>query len=360
MPPAARLGDRTTHGGTLVHGEPTVLIGSKWAARLGDPHVCPMSDGPKPHVGGAITSASGSVFIGGALAARVGDSCACPSAGTVGVGVPNVIGPGAPPQLISTDPKGRTTAELDEIDDVTGPHAELEITDSDRDGTYDNIRARASAARMRNKAHHDVGGVRFGAEHRMDVGYAEKTAGLSTDDGLPPSTAYREHTDIGMVKEGGSVSVGPAEEGVNPWLKVDAEYGLGTAEGGADLFVGSDGDRHGFSAMGGAEAKAVSGELEAETSIPIPFTDWTIETGLSVEGDAVAFGESGGAAIYYDSGRQRMNWRYKAPIPWLGLDVGLKLSIGNKYPPKRLSGILVRGVAAVNVIVTGDSSVLIG
>ncbi len=37
MPPAARITDITAHGGSIVLGEPTVLIGGLPAARVGDP-----------------------------------------------------------------------------------------------------------------------------------------------------------------------------------------------------------------------------------------------------------------------------------------------------------------------------------
>ncbi|HSR29229.1 MAG TPA: PAAR domain-containing protein, partial [Anaerolineae bacterium] len=51
--PAARMGDQTAHGGTIVVGCPTVLIGGKPAARIGDMHTCPMvtpGTPPVPHV----------------------------------------------------------------------------------------------------------------------------------------------------------------------------------------------------------------------------------------------------------------------------------------------------------------------
>lgn len=48
------------------------------AARVGDMHVCPMFDGPKPHVGGPVLPpAAIPVLIGGVPAARVGDLCTC-------------------------------------------------------------------------------------------------------------------------------------------------------------------------------------------------------------------------------------------------------------------------------------------
>ncbi len=76
--PAARLGDPTAHGGSIVVGCPTVLIGGAPAARVGDLHVCPMVTPPAPpHVGGPIALGSVTVLIGGMLAARMGDMATC-------------------------------------------------------------------------------------------------------------------------------------------------------------------------------------------------------------------------------------------------------------------------------------------
>lgn len=48
------------------------------AVRVGDPHVCPLSDGPKPHVGGPVTGPGvPTVLIGNLAAAVVGDLCVC-------------------------------------------------------------------------------------------------------------------------------------------------------------------------------------------------------------------------------------------------------------------------------------------
>jgi uncharacterized Zn-binding protein involved in type VI secretion len=75
--PAARMGDPTAHGGTIILGLPTVLIGGAPAARLGDMHVCPMVTGLVPHVGGPISLGSATVLIGGQPAARMGDLVVC-------------------------------------------------------------------------------------------------------------------------------------------------------------------------------------------------------------------------------------------------------------------------------------------
>jgi uncharacterized Zn-binding protein involved in type VI secretion len=97
MAPAARVGDLTAHGGTIVGpGALNVLIGGQPAARVGDMQVCPLADGPKPHVGGPITGpGSATVLIGGLPAARIGDMTQCVGPpGTIAQGLPTVmIGP---------------------------------------------------------------------------------------------------------------------------------------------------------------------------------------------------------------------------------------------------------------------------
>ena len=76
MPPAARMGDTTSHGTPLSPGPgcPTVLIGGMPAWRAGaDFHTCPLFTGPVPHVGGMVAMGSTTVLIGGMPAARAGD-----------------------------------------------------------------------------------------------------------------------------------------------------------------------------------------------------------------------------------------------------------------------------------------------
>ena len=98
MPPAARMGDQTAHGGTIAAGFPTVLIGGQPAARITDMHACPMvTPGvpPVPHVGGPISGpGSPTVLIGGLPAARMGDMCVC-------TGPPDSIAKGLPTVMIA-------------------------------------------------------------------------------------------------------------------------------------------------------------------------------------------------------------------------------------------------------------------
>ncbi|NOT11200.1 MAG: PAAR domain-containing protein [Methylococcaceae bacterium] len=71
------------------------------AARLTDMHICPMFDGPKPHVGGPIMSPGApTVLIGGLPAARVTDMVTC-------VGPPDTIVKGSSTVMISNMPAAR-------------------------------------------------------------------------------------------------------------------------------------------------------------------------------------------------------------------------------------------------------------
>ena len=88
MPAAARVGDLSTHGGTIIGpGVATVLIGGMPAAVVPDNHVCPI---PPPHpTVSAFPAGSATVLIGGKMALRVGDSCICGA--SAAVGCPTVI-----------------------------------------------------------------------------------------------------------------------------------------------------------------------------------------------------------------------------------------------------------------------------
>ena len=106
--PAARMGDTTAHGGTIVAGAPTVLIGGVPAARANDMHVCPLVNPgtpPPPHVGQQILIGSPTVLICGQMAARMGDQVMCS-------GPPDVIAMGCFTVLIGESAGGGGGAGL--------------------------------------------------------------------------------------------------------------------------------------------------------------------------------------------------------------------------------------------------------
>jgi uncharacterized Zn-binding protein involved in type VI secretion len=96
IPPAARVGDPTSHGTPLGPGPGSVnvLIGGMPAWRAGsDTYQCPLSSGPVPHVGGVVVMGSVTVLINGLPAARMGDQI-------VEAGPPNAIAMGCAAVLI--------------------------------------------------------------------------------------------------------------------------------------------------------------------------------------------------------------------------------------------------------------------
>ena len=68
------LGDRTSHGGTVIEASAVTDTGGRRIARVGDKVTC-----PKKGHGGTTVIVSGdpTVIIDGQPAARHGDTCAC-------------------------------------------------------------------------------------------------------------------------------------------------------------------------------------------------------------------------------------------------------------------------------------------
>ena len=85
MPAAARVGDTTNHGGTIVGpGCATVLIGGKPAAVAGDSHVCSLPPQGHPLTVSTFPSGSATVLCGGIPVLRTSDACLCGAMAVVG------------------------------------------------------------------------------------------------------------------------------------------------------------------------------------------------------------------------------------------------------------------------------------
>ena len=90
MPGAARVGDTTAHGGTVVGpGVATVLIAGQPAAVVGDMHACVIPSPPPHPPSTPFVAGSATVMIQSRPALRAGDSCVCGAA--VAVGSPTVV-----------------------------------------------------------------------------------------------------------------------------------------------------------------------------------------------------------------------------------------------------------------------------
>lgn len=71
--PQARLGDTSSHGGTVITGSITTIVNGRPVARMGDLHVCPIpGHGVTPIVSGSLDTATD-----GRPNARVGDTAGC-------------------------------------------------------------------------------------------------------------------------------------------------------------------------------------------------------------------------------------------------------------------------------------------
>jgi uncharacterized Zn-binding protein involved in type VI secretion len=85
MPAAARVGDASTHGGTITGpGVGTVLVGGMPAAVVGDQHVCVIPANTGHLVTSSFPSGSGTVLIGGKASVRVSDACLCGAKAVLG------------------------------------------------------------------------------------------------------------------------------------------------------------------------------------------------------------------------------------------------------------------------------------
>lgn len=85
MPPAARVTDTSTHGGTITGpGVATVLVKGLPAAVAGDLHVCSLPPNVHQPTVSPFPSGSASVMIQGRPALRTSDTCACGAAAAVG------------------------------------------------------------------------------------------------------------------------------------------------------------------------------------------------------------------------------------------------------------------------------------
>jgi len=107
--PACTITSQTAHGGVVMVGFPTVLIGFLPASRIGDMHVCPMVTGIVPHVGGPFILGSTTVLVGEMPQSRVTDQLTC-------VGPPDVAVMGCETVLVGMAGGGGAAST------VTGVH----------------------------------------------------------------------------------------------------------------------------------------------------------------------------------------------------------------------------------------------
>ena len=85
MPPAVRVTDSSTHGGTITGpGVLTVMIKGLPAAVVGDMHICSLPPNVHQPMVSVFPSGSSTVMIQGRPAVRTTDTCVCGAAAAVG------------------------------------------------------------------------------------------------------------------------------------------------------------------------------------------------------------------------------------------------------------------------------------
>ncbi len=333
--PAARMGDMAGHGGLIVYGETTVLIGGQPAARKGDPIVCPVP----VHGGGVITQGSSTVFIGGMPAARMGDLTGCLTIGMSGIAIPTFLGPPAISSPEAQPIKGAVSAakgrngQFHEDNDktkggVSALHAEVQLTDSDKDGTRDSIEGATEGVRMRNAGYANTGPVEWGATNSIDALYLSGKATARTGNGLGASGT----AETGELKWGVGGSVAPANSsGRNPYAAVGAEANLLHAKAEGDVLLGNDGNRSGLIIKGEAGAEAAQGELSGAATTPSIF-GFNVQAKGKVGASAGSAAIGGGAWLYYDHTEGRLYAGVSGKIAALfGIEGELGVSAGKEF-----------------------------
>lgn len=369
MPEASRISDTTLHGGAINQGAKLVIIGGMMAARKGDSYICPL------HGTGVIIEGAAQVFIEGANAARKLDKCACAVVGVSGTGVPPTVG--APPvqwnASAEAKERGKMDADMDYKVPARGPHIEGELLDADKDGTLDTARGELSAVRMRNQAYGNAGWFEFGAKHNMDLFYGRGQVSSTVDgQGWIPGIGASGNAEAGMLKHGGEILVGPAnDQGRNPYLAVGAEYDIFHAEAKGDALLGDDGRRVGVVGVVKAGGEALGGNVNARATTPTIFGgNIQLRGKVGATGASVQIPVQGGGWLYYDKQEKRLHLGaiFEATLELIaGAEVELDLSIGMAYqPPEEPAAPAVPSTPGIgpagipNALAQGHPMVLIG
>ncbi len=340
--PAARIGDQAGHGGAICFGEFKVLIENMPAARMGDPLICPASDGPKPHVMGNIISASSTVIIGGAWAARMGDKTGCGVAGVSGAGAPAVAGPAGPSGPSAPNPINYESVESGTAGDGYG-YAQL----TGHTGTFGSSRQLKASVKHQSATIDQGGGYTQTATADYGTSTGEVHTGAGSAGGGIQGAVYNVQDKV-TDKDGNSF----AGQGT-----------VGTAQASTDILVGTDGRRTGIALGGAVQASALEAQGDAVAVIPIPFTDSSINLGSTLGGSAGSVGAAANVGAYHDAADNRVHFAGMIDIAAVfGLKLGLDISIGAKAASGGAGG-GTPGVpvpAVPGTILSGASKVFIG
>jgi len=370
MPQAARKGDLTAHGGTIVEGSPDVTIGGMPAARLLDKHVCPL------HGPGPVTKTSITVFINKVGAARVMDACTCMMPSTAmggGAGDKadqgswkfNADGKAVKESKIEGEGDGKSLSEArdkaldDAIDKALAPP-------DPNDGKW-----KPSVAVGANKELWSASTVPKGPDGKPVDNYAQFFSGSTT--GTVGANAEFESIKDMKANAGGKAEVegslfkaaGKAGD-ANGWGEVSGEAKVLTAKAdagaGAQLEVKNGKLESAYAeASAGAGASVVEGKVNGKKTFTIPFVGLDVSVGGEASGALLTAEARASAYAGYKDGKFQMGFGAKVGALLAGLGFKFNIEIERTKPkqeaPKPPG---VPGVAGIDPIAIGCMTVLIG
>ena len=346
--PAATLGDTAAHGGSIAVGSPTVFIGGRPAARLGDSVACGQ------HGTGTIAKGSMSVFINGQPAARLGDPTACLVPGLAAASVPPVLGlpPVTKARSLDRAKDGKTHAENDDADGISAAHAEYTKSDADHDGVMDTHAVSAELLRVRKAKDRATGD---GKEERISGALDMFYGNAQVSKGSNALAMDGTNAEVGVAKGSITLSGGDAgSKGVDPDYSVTGEGHFLHAKVEREGFLGTDGrGKYGGLAKGEVSGQVAGGDVSVMYKSPT-VAGYNAQLKVKTGGEFAGFGGGLGAWGFLDTAEKRVH---------MGANALLEVFLGAKYEwdvslGKISAGVPVGGIAGL--IATGNPRVLIG
>jgi uncharacterized Zn-binding protein involved in type VI secretion len=380
MPPAARKGDLTTHGGVLVEGSPDVTIGGMAAARLMDKHVCPL------HGPGPVTQTSFTVYINKVGAARVGDACTCmiPSSS-----LPGASNGKADQGSWKFKNDGSATKESKYATEGEGSGKNLKeafgkATDQAADKAIDQVvngrdpkdqQWKPKVAVGTSKELFSATTVPKGADGKPVDNYAQFFSG-STKGTASANAEFSSVKDMkanagakaevegslfaAAGKAEGRTAGGALKGDVSGEAKVLTAKADAGAQGNFEVKNGKI-DAAYVEAGAGAGASVVEGKVAGNGSVKIPFINWRIGVGGEASGALLTAEARASAYAGYKDGKFQMGFGAKVGALLAGLGFKFNITIEKDDPPAdppKPPG--VPGVAGIDPIAIGCMTVLIG
>jgi uncharacterized Zn-binding protein involved in type VI secretion len=380
MPPAARKGDLTSHGGVLVEGSPDVTIGGMAAARLMDKHVCPL------HGPGPVTQTSFTVFINKVGAARVTDACTCmmPASSLPGAtnGKPeeakwkfNADGSASKDNKYDTDGEGSAKNLKDAWKEAKDKAADKAVDKVLNGRDPNDQKWKPKVAVGASKELFSASTVPKGKDGKPVDNYAQFFSGeakATTSAGaeftsvkdMKANAGAKAEVEGSLFKTAGKAEGKTAGGALKGEVSGEAKVLTAKADAGAQgNFEVKNGKVEAAyaEASAGAGASVVEGKVGGKGSVKIPFINWRVGVGGEASGALLTAEARASAYAGYKDGKFQMGFGAKVGALLAGLGFKFNITIEKDEPPAepaKAAG--VPGVAGIDPIVIGCMTVLIG